>query len=157
MENALNQFNSRPPRLWRSWGVWAVATAALALGLVFLQMALPAFDTGPSTASQIGEIAGEIKRAAWRSFFGMSQAEVAPETPKLIFYLAIIAPVSAILSLVLSLVSRLTHEDWRLGAYGASLAVAALVLQFIWWLALLIMGFLLLVSILQNIGDIFSW
>ncbi|SEK91178.1 hypothetical protein SAMN05421666_3179 [Roseovarius nanhaiticus] len=153
----MNSMNQRPPQLLRSWGVWAVSMAALALGLVFLQIALPSFDAKPSTATQIGEIAGEIKRAAWRSFFGLSQAKVEPEAPKLVHYLAIIAPIAAIAALILSLVSRLSHENWRLGAYGASMATAALIFQFVWWLALLIIGFLLLASILENIGDIFSW
>lgn len=157
MEHRINTPNGAPPHLMKSWGAWAVATAALALGLAAFQITLAVFDTGPSAASQIGEMAGEIKRAAWRSFLGLGTPEPEATARDPLFFLAIIAPIFAIAALVLSLISRLSDENWRYAAYGVSLASAALVVQFIWWLALVIIGVLLLVSIIENIGDIFSW
>jgi hypothetical protein len=71
-------------------------------------------------------------------------------------YLAIIGPILGLVAVMLSLISGVLRENWRYPAYGVSLGSTAIVFQYLWWLALLICGVLLLVAIIENIGDIFS-
>jgi hypothetical protein len=145
------------PSPFRNWGLWAVLAGALALALVFFQIAAPSFEPKPSVGTQIGEIAGEIKRSAWRSFFGLPNPEAKPEPASITDYIAIAAPLLGIVAVVLSLVSGVLRENWRYSVYGVSLGAAAIVFQYFWWVALLVAGVILLVAIIENIGDIFSF
>ena len=142
---------------FRKWGLWAVLAGALALVLVFVQIAAPTFEPKPSAAAQIGEIAGEIKRSAWRTFLGLPKPEVKPEPASLASYLALAAPILGIVAIVLSLISGVLRENWRYAAYGVSLGATAIVFQYFWWLALVVAAVVLLVAIIENIGDIFSF
>lgn len=142
----------------RNWGPWAVAVGALALTLVFAQIAIPMTEPQPSAAQQIGEAAGEIRRSAWRSFLGISKPApdpvVAPN--RTLVYLGLVAPVLGIVAVVLALVSGLRRENWRYAAYGVTLGGSAIVFQFVWWLALVVLCVMLLVAIIENMGDIFG-
>ena len=139
------------------WGFWAVLTGAIALVLVFAQIIGPSLQPQPSAASQIGEIAGEIKRSAWRSFLGLPKPE--PEVNAVLpwTYIAAAAPVFGIVAVLLSLVSGLRQENWRFAVYGAGFGVSAIVFHFVWWLAILFACVVLFVTIIENIGDIFSF
>ncbi|KEP70282.1 hypothetical protein DL1_18910 [Thioclava dalianensis] len=143
--------------LARSWGMWAVLTGALALVLVFVQIVGPSFEAKPSAATQIGEMAGEMKRAAWRSLLGLPRPEQVPAPVSGWAYVALAAPIMGVIAIVLSMVSGVLRENWRYAIYGAGFGAAAIVFHFVWWLALLVAGMVLLVSIIENIGDIFSF
>ena len=145
------------PSLFRKIGFWGVLFGAIAMVLVFVQIAGPMLEPKPSAATQIGEIAGEIKRSAWLSFLGFSDSEPAVEPASARDYLAIVAPILGVLALVLSLISGVKRENWRYPVYGASLGAAAIVFQYLWWVALLVAGVVLLVVIIENIGEIFSF
>lgn len=142
----------------RSVGFWAVASGALALILVLVSIMGPTLDPNPSVGTQIGEMAGEIKRAAWRSFLGLPQPQ--PEPPsayaRFMQLLPLVGSLIGLLALLLSLVSGLLRENWRYAAYGFGLGTAAIVFQFFWWVAALVACVILLVTIIENIGDIFS-
>jgi hypothetical protein len=157
MEQATDLPDPRPPNPLLSWGLWAVLTGALALALVVFQIAGPMLEPKPSAGTQIGEIAGEIKRSAWRTFLGLPKPEVQPEPVPATAYLALAAPLLGIVAVVLSLISGVLRENWRYAAYGVSLGATAIVFQYFWWLALLVAGVVLLVTIIANIGDIFSF
>lgn len=145
------------PDVLRQWGFWAVLIGGLALILVFVQLVGPSFQPQPSAATQIGEIAGEMKRAAWKSFLGLPQPE--PEAPSFSIwpYVALAAPILGVAAIVLALVSRVLGENWRYGVYGTCFGIAAIVFHFFWWVALLVVGMVILVSIIENFGDIFSF
>lgn len=157
MERQTDLSSGASPNPFRTWGLWAVLTGALALGLVFVQIVGPALEPKPSVGTQIGEIAGEIRRSAWRSFLGLPRPPAEPEPVRASDYLAIAAPFLGIAAVVLSLISGLRREYWRFPVYGATLGAAAIVFQYVWWLALLVVGVLLLVAIIENIGDIFGF
>ncbi|MBN2905177.1 MAG: hypothetical protein JXJ18_00545 [Rhodobacteraceae bacterium] len=130
---------------------------ALALALVFIQIIGPTFEPKPSAASQIGEIAGEIKRSAWRSFLGLPKPEPEVQATPFSAYLALAAPILGAIAVVLSVISGVLRENWRYAVYGTSLGAGAIVFQFFWWMLLVIVGAMLLVAIIENIGDIFSF
>ncbi|MEM7320165.1 MAG: hypothetical protein AAF408_14225 [Pseudomonadota bacterium] len=141
----------------RSWGFWAVLTGAVAVILVFAQMIGPTFESGPSAATQVGEIAGEIKRSAWRTFLGLPSKEPEVTSVSGWNYVAMVIPVLGMVAILLSVISGVMRENRRYSVYGTSLGIAAVVFHYFWWVALLIAGVVLLVSIIENIGDIFSF
>lgn len=146
-----------PPAFLRKAGFWAVLLGAVALALVFIGIVGPTLDPAPSAATQVGEIAGEIKRAAWRSFFGLAPKEPVVEAVPVFAYVALAAPILGILAIVLAVVSGVRGENWRYPVYATGLGTAAIVFHYFWWLALLVAGVMLLVAVLENIGDIFSF
>lgn len=157
MDPNVNASLDDTPDFFRKWGFWAVLTGAIALILVFAQMVGPSLQPQPSAASQIGEIAGEIKRSAWRTFLGLPKPEPEVTSPSLWIYVAMAAPILGIVAIVLSLISAVLRENWRFGVYGTCLGVGAVVFQFFWWVAILVAAVVLLVAVIENIGDIFSF
>ena len=156
-EQQLEIAGPNSPSPFRRWGLWAVLLGALALALIFIQIAAPSFEPKPSAGAQIGEIAGEIKRSAWRTFLGLPKPEAKAQPASLTYYLAVAAPILGIVAIVLSLVSGVLRENRRYAAYGVSLGATAIVFQYVWWLALIAVAVVLLVAIIENIGDIFSF
>jgi len=146
-----------PAPLIQVWGFWALILGALGIIAVFIPIAGPSFEPTPSIGTQIGEVAGEIKRAAWRSFFGMAQP--APEVAEVTWkdWLPLAGPVLGAIAVVLAVISGIRGEDRRFFGYGLGLGATAILFQFIWMVALLIVGVMLLIAILHNIGDIFSF
>ncbi len=144
------------PHPFYTFGLWAVLTGGLALIAVFVHMTAPMMEPSPSAASQIGEIAGEIRRSAWASFLGEPDPAPVDEPSAWWLYLAVVGPALGVVALLLSLVSGLKRENWRYPAYGAGLGTAAIIFQFVWMVAVLIAGVVLLVAIIENIGDIFG-
>ncbi len=151
------QTDPTPHNPLRTWGLWAVALGALALALVFIQIAAPMAEPKPSVGTQVGEIAGDMRRAAWKSFFGLSNEVAEPEPVSNTVYLAFVAPIMGIVAIVLALLSGVMGENRRYAIYGSGLGAAAVFFHFFWWVALLIAGVLLLIAIIENIGDIFSF
>ena len=140
--------------------MWAVIAGAVAMVMVFAQIQIVSSqDSGVSVGQQIGQIAGDIKRSAWRTFLGLPQPapEVVPPTRSAADILFLVAPIVAGLAIVLAAISLITRENWRLGFYGVLLGGGAILFQYVWWIAILVLGFMLLFKIVENIGDIFSF
>ena len=124
---------------------------------VCAQRGMDSQNTPPFVPTEIGEIAGEIKRSAWRSFLGLPNPAPEPQSPSLAQHLAFTGPLFGIVAIVLAFMSGLRQENWRFAAYGTGLGVAAVLFQFIWSIVLLIAGVALLIAIIESIGDIFSF
>jgi hypothetical protein len=144
------------PHPFYTFGLWAVLTGGLALIAVFVHIVAPSLEPSPSVGSQIGEIAGEIRRSAWATFLGEAEPAPVEESIDWWIYLAFVGPTLGVAALVLSLISGLRRENWRYPAYGAGLGTAAILFQFVWMVAVLIAGVVLLVAIIENIGDVFG-
>lgn len=140
---------------YRTVGFWAVISGALALVIAFFHIFGPSLQPSPSVGEQIGEIAGDIRRSAWRSFLGLKAPE--PEPVPTTNYLFIVVPVLGAIAIVLAVISAAKGEHRRYVVYGTALGIGAIVFQFFWWVAVLIAGVVLLVAIIENIGDIFSF
>lgn len=141
------------------WGLWAIVAGAAAMVMVFVQIQLLSSPESASIGQQIGEIAGDIRREAWRSFLGLKQPEPEPVAPTRTAFdvLFIIAPIMAGIAIVLSAVSLIQRESRRLALYGVVLGIGAILFQYFWWVAMLILGVILIVKVIENMGDIFSF
>lgn len=142
---------------FRKVGMWAVLAGGLAMILVFAQIIGPSFEPSPSAAEQVGEMAGEMKRAAWSSFLGLPALEPEAQAMRVPDYLAMAAPFFGVLAVVLSVISSVKREHWRFTTYAIGLGAGAIIFQFLWWIAFLVLGVVLLVAIIENIGDFFSF
>ncbi|WP_176797650.1 hypothetical protein [Ruegeria halocynthiae] len=157
MKQAQNTAIEDAPRFLRTWGFWAVLAGATALVLVFVHIVGPTFEAKPSAATQIGEIAGEIKRSAWRSFLGLPKPEPEVVSTPVLSYVAIAIPILGAIAILLSVLSGIARENWRYSVYGTTLGATAVLFHYFWWLAVLAAAVILLVTIIENIGDIFSF
>lgn len=157
MSNTANTPQSSPPLFFSKFGFWAVLTGALALMLVFMQIAGPSLEAKPSIGSQIGEIAGDMRRSAWRSFLGLQEPTPEPVPVSMWMYVSMAVPILGMIAVVLSLMSALMRENWHYAVYGTFHGAAAIVFQFFWWVALLVVGVIFIVTIIENIGDFFSF
>jgi hypothetical protein len=142
--------------LWTGlgWGQVAIGTGALALSLGMLHVFGGPFTPQPSVGTTIGEIAGEMRAAALRAVNGEPQPAPVPRGWDIDRVLMLAAPLFGVVAIVLSMISALRRERLRLAGYGAALGVGAIVFQLIWWIAALMAGVILLVAIVENIGDI---
>ncbi|MGR3513737.1 MAG: hypothetical protein ACU0GG_13320 [Paracoccaceae bacterium] len=151
--------NPDPHNPLHSWGLWAVVAGAVSLILVLLHIGLPMSQPSPSVGSQIGEIAGDASRAAWRSFFGLEpEVEAVEPLPfPIIMYLGYLGAGLGVVAVVLAMVSGIKRENWHYSVYGTGLGASAVLFYFFWWLAALICGVLLLIAIIENMGSFFSF
>lgn len=143
----------------RSWGLWAVTLGAVSLILVFIHITQPFAEPAPPVGTQIGEIAGDMTRSAWRSFFGL-EPEVAVAEPQSITLndiLSVVAPVLGVAAIVLAVISGVMRENWRYAVYGTGLGASAVLFFYLWWVALLFCGVLLLIAIIENLGSFFTF
>ncbi|QUJ76927.1 hypothetical protein KDD17_02375 [Sulfitobacter albidus] len=113
-------------------------------------------EPAPSAAVQIGEIAGEIRRNAWRSLIGLPSPPPPVTETATSGGMALVGAMIGVIALVLAAISGVRREGWRLATYGASLGVAAILCHILWWVALLIVGAMLLTAIIENMGEIFG-
>lgn len=136
---------------------WAYAAAGFgiaALAVAVLTVFGGPFTPQPSVGQTIGEIAGDMRASALRAVRGEEQPPPVPQPWDIDRILMITAPLLAVGAIALSLVSAIRREGLKLASYGAILGTSAIVFQFVWWIALLICGMILLVSIMENLGDI---
>jgi hypothetical protein len=136
------------------WGHVALGTGALALSLAVLHVFGGPFAPQPSVGTTVGEIAGEMRAAALRAVNGEPQPAPVPRGWDIDRVLMLAAPLVGVLAIVLSMIAVLRGERYRLASYGATLGAGAIAFQFVWWIALLFAGVMLLVAIIENIGDI---
>lgn len=132
------------------WGISAVVLGGLALLVSMIVIFAGPFAPQHSVGTSIGKIIGEISLSAMNTVRGNDLPP--PQTPpwNIDRVLMVTGPVLAVLGFIAAIVAAFRHDPWRLPAYGTLLGVAAITLQFLWWVALLIAGVVLLVSILEN-------
>lgn len=136
------------------WGWLALGVGALALSLVLLQVFGGPFAPRPSVGVTIGEIAGDIRASALRALNGEPQPAPRPRGWDIDRVLMVLAPLLGVGAILLAVVSSLRRDPWQFSAYGVALGTAAIAFQFVWWLALVVIGVCLLIVIIQNIGGI---
>jgi hypothetical protein len=139
------------------------SVAAIGLGAAGLFIALLVMYAGPFAPQQdigttIGEIAGNIRASAWRSFLGLQQPEstVLQRTWNIDRILMAAAPSAGVLGVLMSIVAYIRREPRRVASYGMALSVCAIFVQVLFVILMIVAGVMLLVSILENMDSIFG-
>jgi hypothetical protein len=132
------------------WGLGAVFFGGLALIVSMIVIFAGPFAPQQSVGTTIGQIIGEISLSAMNTVRG--EGLPPPETPpwNIDRVLAVTGPVLAVIGFIAAIVSAFQHDPGRLPTYGALLGIAAITVQVLWWMALLIAGVVLLMSIIEN-------
>ncbi len=138
------------------FGFTALGLGALSLlGAMVVIYAGP-FSPQPSIGTALGEFTADYINSALRGLKGVAQPEAVARTFDIDRFLAIGVSAFGVLSVVLGLIGLARKEPAQIVICGLSVGIAALTFQFVAWLALLICGIILLVSIIGNIGSIFD-
>ncbi|MDG1339773.1 MAG: hypothetical protein P8P66_07250 [Paracoccaceae bacterium] len=142
------------------WGLAEFILGAIALLMVVLTIA-QLFGQSQSASStsigtSIGEIAAEIRQAAQPKISGDQRPEVvqAPKTTDLRDVVVIIAYVLAGISIIAGGISLYRGEPATLAKITIALGLSAIVMQYAFWMALLICGMMIITAVINNIGDI---
>ncbi|MGB7243642.1 MAG: hypothetical protein WBC93_16365 [Sulfitobacter sp.] len=124
--------------------------------LVVILIQLSAFfePQQKSSGTVIGEIAAEIKQSAARALAGKpAPVPVAPPRDYT-RYITIAALCVAGIAVALGGIGLFRNEPRKLSYMAVGIGVSAFVMQYVFWLAILICGMLLLVSIIENLDSI---
>jgi hypothetical protein len=133
------------------FGVFALLAAAmLTSGLMS-----PAPEPEQSIGTAIGEIARDIRAAATGVTTHVPDAPRA-ESFDMIPVLLIVTPILAAIAALLGGISLFRHEPATLPKMAIAMGVGAIVMQYAFWLALVICATLLLISIVSNMDGIFG-
>lgn len=109
-----------------------------------------------STGSVIGEIAADIKQSAARALSGEPAPKPTPPPQDFGQLATIVALCAAGLAVMLGNVGLYRNEPHRLSYLAVGIGLSAFVMQYVFWLAILICGIALLISIVENLGSIFD-
>ena len=107
-----------------------------------------------STGSFIGEIAADIKQSATRALTGQPAPEPMPSPKDYRHLITAAALCVAGIAIVLGGIGLYRNEPHRLSYLAVGIGVSAFVMQYVFWLALLICGVALLISIIGNLDSI---
>jgi hypothetical protein len=128
------------------------------ISLVGILIHLSAFFEPPekSSATMIGEIAAEIKLSAKSALTGKPAPE--PSAPPQDFgqFITLAALCAAGVAVALGGIGLYRNEPPRLAFLAVGLGLSALVMHYVFWLAILICAAALLVSIIGNLDSIFT-
>jgi hypothetical protein len=108
-----------------------------------------------SIGTPLGEIARDIRLAAT----GVSKDAAPAAEPSgmdVLGLLVVVTPILDATATVLGGISLFRLEPTALPRFAIAMGLGAFVMQYAFWLAALICGTMLLVSIISNMGDIFS-
>lgn len=133
------------------------------LGIVFgaaaLLLVMTHFWAGPFAPQQratvsIGELAAEIRKSAKRRLADAPRQERKTRPWNVDRTLKVVASLLAGLALILGLVGFVRKEAWRPAIGAATLGGATIAFQLFTWVILAVIGTMIIVAILANIGDI---
>ena len=137
--------------------------ASIVLGGLGLFVALLVVYAGPFAPQQdvgttMGEIAGDIRAAAWRSFLGLDQpdAKVTQRAWDIDRVLMTAAPAAGVLGVVMAIIAYIKREPARVATYGMALSACALFVQVFLIGLMIVAGITLLASIIRNMDSIFG-
>jgi len=133
-----------------AWGIASIGFGALALALSVIVIFAGPFAPQQTVGTTIGQIIGEISVSAMNTVRGEGPPPPEARPWDIDRVLVVAGPLLAVLGFIAAVVSAFHKDPWRLPTYGVVLGVAAIVMQFLWWMALLFAGVILLVSIIEN-------
>lgn len=154
LSEAPNPSHPQPPSPNPTAGLIGFAIGAAAVLLVLVQFWAGPFAPQESAGISIGEIAGEIRDSAARALAGEEQPapEAAPWDIDRV--LNLVAAILAGAAIVLGLFALVRRETWRPAAGAIALGVSAVTFQFFVWIILIVVGLIVVLFIIQNLGTI---
>lgn len=138
------------------WGLAAFLFGVLALVVVTLPISGTFVEPEKSTAASIGEFAAEIRQSAQRALSNDPAPAPAPPPSAWDIHMTflIAVPVLAALATILGAIGLFRREIPTLSSIAIAMGCGAFLMQYVFWLALLIGGFFVLVAMLKNLDGI---
>ncbi|MEE4315695.1 MAG: hypothetical protein V2I74_01815 [Erythrobacter sp.] len=137
--------------------------AAIGLGGIGLFIALLVMYVGPFAPRQdvgtaIGEIAGNMRAAAWRALLGLEQPDstIVQRAWDIDRILMTVAPAAGVLGVIMAIMGYIRREPKKIAYYGMALSVCAIFVQILFVVLMIVTGVILLVSIIENMDSIFG-
>ncbi|MBW4706884.1 hypothetical protein KX928_03690 [Roseobacter sp. YSTF-M11] len=134
----------------------AIAFGALGMFTALFVLYAGPFTPQPDIGTSIGEIAGNMKAAAQRALQGRPQPEetIVQPTWDIDRILMGSAPAMGVLGVVMAIIAYIRREPKRAATCGMAISVAAIFVQVILLVALIVAGVMLLIGIMQNLDSI---
>ena len=138
------------------WGFAGLIFGVLGLIAAMLAVSGALIEPQQSAGASIGQLAAEIRQAAKFALSGADLPAPAPAkaTMDLNRIVMIATPILAALAMALGGMSLYRHEPAQLSRLAIGFGLGAIVMQFVFWLALLVCGIALLISVISNMGAI---
>ena len=136
------------------FGLLGFLLGVASLVVVVIQLSTLFEPQAQSTGSVIGEIAADIRQSATRALTGEPAPAPTPPPKDYGQIIIIAAMVMAGVAVVFGGLGIYWKEPHRLSYMAVGFGMSAIVMQFVFWLALLICGVALLISIIGNLDSI---
>ncbi len=137
-----------------TFGLLGFMLGVLSLVAILISLSSVFQPEEKSAGAVIGELAADIKLSAQRALSGAPAPEPVPEPQDMSSLVVTVALCVAGLAVVLGGVGLYQGEPHRLPHLAIGIGLSAIVLQFVFWLAVLICGVALLISLLENFDSI---
>ncbi|MGJ8585842.1 MAG: hypothetical protein ACSHXD_17265 [Marinosulfonomonas sp.] len=141
-----------------TFGLIGFLLGMVSLVVVVIQLSAFFEPQKESSGSAIGEIAAEIKLSAKRVLSGEPKPEPVPEpVPWKVKYHGLITVTALVLAGIAAVfggIGLFRNEPHRLSFMAVGLGLSAVVMHYFFWLALLICGVALMISIIGNLDSI---
>ncbi len=138
-----------------TFGLIGFILGLIALTLVAIQVSAIMDPPKQSAATSIGEIAAEIRDSAKRAISGEEAPAAAPQNDfSITQIMTVVGSVLGGLAAILGAVSLFRQEQRTLGLFAIGFGTGAIIMQYVFWLAVIICGALLLISIISNLDGI---
>lgn len=137
-----------------TWGFAGFIVGVVGLVAALLLMTGFFYEPEQSTAVSIGQFAAEIRQSAKLALSGAELPAPQPTSRDANDYLMIITPVIAAIAIILGGLSLYMREDAQFAKFAIGFGIAAITMQYVFWLALLACGMMLVYAIIENFGDI---
>lgn len=145
-------FDQQPAK----FGLLGFMLGVVSLVIILIQFSA-VFEPQPkSSGTVIGEIAAEIKQSAARALSGEPAPEPVEASQDFSQLATVFALIVAGIAVVLGGIGLFRNEPHRLSYLAIGIGGSAFVMQYVFWLALMICGVALLMSIIANLGSIFE-
>lgn len=138
------------------FGLVGALLGIASLVVILIQLSALFEPQEKSSGSVIGEIAADLKQSAARALTGKPAPEPTPPPRDYGRFITIAALCVAGLAVMLGAIGLYRNEPHRLSYMAVGVGVSAFVMQYVFWLAILICGVALLISIISNLDSIFS-
>lgn len=146
------RINDRPAK----FGFVGFMLSIASLVVILIQISAFFEPQEKSAGSIIGEIAADIKQSAARALAGEPAPKPTPPPRDYRQFITIAALCVAAIAVVLGGIGLYRNEPHRLPYMAVGVGFSAFVMLYLFWLAVLIFGVALLISIIGNLDSIFD-